>query len=305
MTVETVRDVHIPSAIPLVYSFEAREPINGSASSIKPMGEPTALGMSGRYIATKEVVSLALESPKGSNKFSFHLEDSHGNDDSISSFYDLMDKGLTDIIEYSDAGKGSNDALIVTDGNGVIVHSNRAWEQLCGFHIDEIRGKTNKFLQGPLTCDAKIAALNQSLQSGLAAKTSVINYRKNGNAFDNKLTIIPVYGGGNSQLNMTSQNGNSDDADNINSRINESFNGSNYDLDRFDASVNSTAELDHRSVDSTYQIHSFAQPKPSHFVARLEVTPDLPDLPPLSPEQMEMRGLSKRNSQVESNIGNE
>ena len=72
MSVASVRDVKIPSATPLVYSFEGRESLSGGAMSIKPMGEPTALGMTGRYIATKEMVRLAIEDPKdGSNKSNF------------------------------------------------------------------------------------------------------------------------------------------------------------------------------------------------------------------------------------------
>ena len=66
MSVASVRDVKIPSATPLVYSFEARESLSGGEVSIKPMGEPTSLGMTGRYIATKEMVRLAIEEPEGS-----------------------------------------------------------------------------------------------------------------------------------------------------------------------------------------------------------------------------------------------
>lgn len=65
MSVASVRDVKIPSATPLVYSFEARESLSGGAMSMKPMGEATALGMTGRYIATKEMVRLAIEDPTG------------------------------------------------------------------------------------------------------------------------------------------------------------------------------------------------------------------------------------------------
>jgi hypothetical protein len=73
MSVASVRDVKIPSATPLVYSFEARESLSGGAVSIKPMGEPTILGMTGRYIATKEMVRVALEDSIGAEQLRFSV----------------------------------------------------------------------------------------------------------------------------------------------------------------------------------------------------------------------------------------
>jgi PAS domain S-box-containing protein len=297
MTVTSVRDVHIPSATPLVYSFEARESLSGCAASIKPMGDPTQLGMTGRYIATKEIVRLALESPispvvpetakpskatsSSSSRASIpsntkiisstHLEDtlSSHHDDS-SSFYDLIDKGLTDIIEYANNGRGQKDALIITDGRGYIVHSNQAWEDLCGFHIDEIQGKTNEFLQGPLSNPSIISALNQDVQSGLPVQTQLINYRKSGAAFENKITIIPVY----SWLSEVEE-----------SESNHNNHHTHNSCDNYD---------DPEKKVLSQKEEFLKKPLPSHFVAKLDVTPDDPALPPLTEEQMAKRGLNPR-----------
>ena len=186
------------------------------------------------------------------------------------SIYDLMDRGLTEIIEYSDSGEGKRDALIITDGRGYIVHSNLAWEKLCGFTKNEIRGKTNKFLQGPLTDGDKISDLNQDLQSGLPQKMSVINYRKSGRAFENKITILPVY-----------------------SWLREEHNNEAGDSDR-----DTTDTIDDDNGYDTPN-HSQTRPEPNLFVAKLEVTPDLINLPPLTPEQMTQRGLRSNSDPSE------
>lgn len=60
MSVNSVREVSIPSATPLVYTFEARECSSGRGAYLTPLGEPTGLGMTGRFIATKEVLQMSL-----------------------------------------------------------------------------------------------------------------------------------------------------------------------------------------------------------------------------------------------------
>ena len=41
----------------------------------------------------------------------------------------------------------SKDALVLTDKVGRIVHANKAWSDLTGYHLRDVEGKTCKFLQ--------------------------------------------------------------------------------------------------------------------------------------------------------------
>lgn len=54
-------------------------------------------------------------------------------------------------------------------------------------------GKTAKFLKGPLTQRENLVALDEKLQTGLPATSTFINYHKDGSAFENHMTIIPVF----------------------------------------------------------------------------------------------------------------
>lgn len=264
-----VRDVHIPAATPLVYSFSL-DPVTlrmfktGEAAvadtirRLKPMGEPSRLGMTGRYVASKEVIRLALQS-----SVPMEEDSSKGHD---TTFFDLIERGLYDILEYSKQQETSTrrEAIAVSDGRGAIIHTNAEWERLCGFANDEVQGTTAKFLQGPLTEATVIKKLDEKLRTGLPARASVINYRKSGRAFENSFTIIPVY---------------------------DWLRDVSPDKKDYIATRRKTFQfLDYGGFDQDqYRQYADAFMHPSHFVARLDPSPNRVDLPSLTPEEIDER----------------
>jgi 2,3-bisphosphoglycerate-dependent phosphoglycerate mutase len=259
MTTETVRDVHIPSAVPLVYDFIQNE----NDRSIRPMGNPTKLGMRGRYLASRELMKLNLDYTETA------ADDVHGineneldTENSADNFYDLIESGLKDAIDYADTGNGIKEALLITDGKGIILHSNKAWEALCGFTNDDIKGLNNGFLQGPLSDKKAINELNDKVQTGLPASASIINYRKSGAAFINNFTIVPIYNW------LHGKNG----------KITASTGSRTY------------------SGDGSSQNNVLV---PDHFVARLDITLDQGDMTPLTPEELINRKLNKEKMKGE------
>jgi bisphosphoglycerate-dependent phosphoglycerate mutase family 1 len=275
MSLDSVRDVHVPSATPLVYEFGqaktdesamAGGTTSGSVSwrkvrssdrFLRPLGEPTPLGMRGRYLITKELVEL---SPIGADNRSAKesLEDvisSHcdGSGSNTKTFFDLVHDGYEAALDYADSGAGKDEALLITDGTGAVVHANDSWSNLCGFSADEIRGLTNRFLQGPLTDPKSKEKLNEALHSGLPASASLINYRKSGTAFLNEITVLPIH--------KKPENG--------------------------ELAAGATEPSDSGTrTESAGTISA-----PTHYIAKLLVTPDLPDLPPLTEEEKRQRGL--------------
>lgn len=77
-----------------------------------------------------------------------------------------------------------------------IVDVNHAWEDLCGFSYVEAKGKTlGELLQGPETDKANATALIYKVMQGEEAGTTLMNYKKNGDLFRNRIRAGPIYDG--------------------------------------------------------------------------------------------------------------
>ena len=86
--------------------------------------------------------------------------------------------------------------MILTDphrpDNPIIV-ANRAFLDLTGYAAAEVIGRNCRFLQGPATDAAAVAALRRGIAAGRAVTVELLNYRKDGSSFWNHLAIGPVH----------------------------------------------------------------------------------------------------------------
>lgn len=87
---ENLKKITIPSAMPLIYNFEASRNKNGE-SDVKPIGELSSLGISGRFIVNKEVLILSLQASQN-KEMSENLDDTD-------SFRELLAKTLKMLME--------------------------------------------------------------------------------------------------------------------------------------------------------------------------------------------------------------
>ena len=90
---------------------------------------------------------------------------------------------------------GSEVPIVVTKSeDGAIVHANEAWCDMCGYTLDEARGKTNKdLLQGPGTDLREARAMVAALRSGAAkSRAMLFNYKKDRSPFWNDLLITHI-----------------------------------------------------------------------------------------------------------------
>ncbi|WP_404377696.1 EAL domain-containing protein [Vreelandella aquamarina] len=92
-------------------------------------------------------------------------------------------------IEASPNGVLMSDA---TKHDMPIVYANEAFCRLTGYTLDEVLGKNCRFLQGDKTDPAAIATLRQALATKTKAQVTLLNYRKDGSPFWNRLAISPV-----------------------------------------------------------------------------------------------------------------
>lgn len=98
---------------------------------------------------------------------------------------------LAAVVEASGAGIVVNDA---TQPGQPIVYCNRAFLEMVGYRADEVIGRDSSFLQGPDTDPQTAATIRAALAEARPLSVEVLNYRKDGGAFWNALTLRPVPG---------------------------------------------------------------------------------------------------------------
>jgi len=128
-------------------------------------------------------VNMQLESNLERNCFSSYSSHVY---DSL-----LKDSSMNDVIEQSNS---IEEAIVITESHAPfhIIHVNNTWENLCGYTKEEVQNRTLRFIQGALTDSKKLFDLGQALKSNLSHHTKLINYKKNGSAFLNDLTVNPL-----------------------------------------------------------------------------------------------------------------
>lgn len=77
-------------------------------------------------------------------------------------------------------------------GNPLIYVSDEFAEQT-GYAADEVIGRNCRFLQGPETNPHAIAAIREALQAQTTFTIDLLNYRKDGTPFMNRLRIRPLF----------------------------------------------------------------------------------------------------------------
>lgn len=92
----------------------------------------------------------------------------------------------------------AKDAVVITkaeqldDPGPQIMYVNRAFEEMTGYSIDEIVGKSPRFLQGPNSSRTELAFLRKKMEKGESCSIEVINYRKSGEEYWVKIEVAPV-----------------------------------------------------------------------------------------------------------------
>ena len=98
---------------------------------------------------------------------------------------------------FAAAIRATRMAMIVTDArqaDNPIIFANDAFLALTGYHREEIIGRNCRFLQGPDTDPAAVAALRDAVAKGEDVAIDILNYRKDGTTFWNALYLSPVRG---------------------------------------------------------------------------------------------------------------
>ena len=74
-----------------------------------------------------------------------------------------------------------------------LVYVNAGFERFSGYHRQEVLGRNCRFLQGPGTDRAEVARLHAAIDAGESCTVELLNFRKNGTSFMNRLLLRPVF----------------------------------------------------------------------------------------------------------------
>lgn len=86
-----------------------------------------------------------------------------------------------------------SDAVLITDSQGRITWSNRAFKKLCGYNVNEVIGRNpGTLLQGQGTDPHTIEAMQHALQQGQNFRAEVLNYHKKGYAYWSDISVTPI-----------------------------------------------------------------------------------------------------------------
>ena len=73
-----------------------------------------------------------------------------------------------------------------------IVYANEGFERLTGYSREDILGRNCRFLQGKDTEPDAVSAIRNGIEDGSTTTVELLNYKKDGTPFWNRLSITPV-----------------------------------------------------------------------------------------------------------------
>jgi PAS domain S-box-containing protein len=87
-------------------------------------------------------------------------------------------------------------SFLITDpreDDNPIVFVNEAFLKLTVYTLDEVIGRNCRFLQGAETNPLTVTALREAIQARKRIIVDILNYKKDGSAFWNRLSLRPVF----------------------------------------------------------------------------------------------------------------
>lgn len=73
-----------------------------------------------------------------------------------------------------------------------IIYANPAFTEMTGYTLEEILGRTPRFLQGEQTDPATLAQIRSALETRRPLQIDIVNYRKDGSEFWVELSLVPI-----------------------------------------------------------------------------------------------------------------
>ena len=107
-----------------------------------------------------------------------------GEEKQLSSFINLLENAANVAAEGITIG-------IVSD-TSPLIYANKGFERLTGYAVKDVIGKNCRFLQGEKTDEAAVDEIRQAIKKGEECTVELLNYKKDGTPFWNRLSISPL-----------------------------------------------------------------------------------------------------------------
>jgi phosphoserine phosphatase RsbU/P len=108
----------------------------------------------------------------------------------------LRDRGLADQLALKDRALDvAAEGITIADArlpDGPLIYANEGFERVTGYAVAEVLGRNCRFLQGPGTDPAAVAEIRAALAGQRECVVEILNYRRDGSPFWNRLSITPV-----------------------------------------------------------------------------------------------------------------
>ncbi|MGM0541904.1 MAG: PAS domain S-box protein [Pseudomonadota bacterium] len=92
--------------------------------------------------------------------------------------------------------ENAQEGIVVAEKEGhdtILIYVNPAFERLTGYKSEEILYQDCRFLQGSDTQSESIKIIRKAIDATEPVRTVLKNYRKDGSAFWNELSVTPYY----------------------------------------------------------------------------------------------------------------
>ncbi|WXL24383.1 PAS domain-containing protein [Ectopseudomonas mendocina] len=92
--------------------------------------------------------------------------------------------------------EASNDGIVVAEQEGddnILIYANPAFQRLTGYNVDDILYQDCRFLQGSDRDQQGLNVIREAVRHNKPCRQIIRNYRQDGSAFWNELSITPVF----------------------------------------------------------------------------------------------------------------
>lgn len=175
---------------------ETRSPLSRIAAGEPVTGEPVTAARDSDVVRAREALWVTGFSLTGAPGLS---------DRALVVFFRLTDATLGPQ-QVEDMLSGLRDrAVLATDVSFTIsdpsrpdhplVWANPAFTRITGYPFEEITSRNCRFLQGPASDPATVRRMREAIAAEESVTVTILNYRKDGTAFWNEVSLSPVFDG--------------------------------------------------------------------------------------------------------------